>query len=65
MDPAFLKLLNSADRHYGFVMAIILTEGEFFIDNLPGQIHMIIEMISADWPCAMTSFVNGNVFHLE
>jgi hypothetical protein len=25
----------------------------FFIDNLLVQIHVIIEMILVDWPCAM------------
>ena len=28
-------------------------EWEFFIDNLLVQIHVIIEMILVDWPCAM------------
>ena len=26
---------------------------EIFIDNLPDQIHLIIEMILVDRPCAM------------
>ena len=26
---------------------------EFFIDNLPVRMHLIIKMISEDWPCAM------------
>ena len=28
-------------------------EREFFIDNLLARIHVIIEMILVDWPCAM------------
>ena len=28
-------------------------EGEFFIDNLLVRIHLIIEMILVDRPCAM------------
>jgi hypothetical protein len=28
-------------------------EREFFVDNLLVQIHLIIEMISEDQPCAM------------
>ena len=30
-----------------------LREREFFIANLPVQIHLIIEMILVDRPCAM------------
>jgi len=30
-----------------------LTEREFFIDDLLVRIHLIIEMISVDRPCAM------------
>ena len=29
------------------------SEAEFFIDNLPVRIDLIIEMILVDWPCAM------------
>ena len=32
---------------------IQVPEGTFFIDNLLVRIHSIIEMISADRPCAM------------
>jgi hypothetical protein len=28
-------------------------DSEFFIDKLLVQIHLIIEMILVDWPCAM------------
>ena len=31
----------------------VLPEGEFIIDNLLVRIHLIIEMILVDWPCAM------------
>ena len=26
---------------------------DFFVDNQPGRIHLIFEMILADWLCAM------------
>jgi hypothetical protein len=31
----------------------LFREGEFFIDNLLVQIHLMIETILVDWPCAM------------
>ena len=30
-----------------------LPEREFFIDNLLVRIHLIIEIIVVDWPCAI------------
>ena len=30
-----------------------LTEREFIIDNLLARVHLIVEMILADRPCAM------------
>ena len=30
-----------------------LRQREFFIDNLLVRIHLIIEMVLVDWPCAM------------
>ena len=33
--------------------AVVFLEREFFIDNLLVRIHLIIEMISVDLPCAI------------
>jgi len=35
------------------VSSQLLLESEFFIDNLLVRIHLIIEMILVDRPCAM------------
>ena len=40
-------------RQYLPVKATENPEREFFIDNLQVRIHLIIEMILADRPCAM------------
>jgi 50S ribosomal subunit-associated GTPase HflX len=45
-------LLDASDSH-GLVTIQVSREREFFIDNLPVRIHLIIEIISVDRPCAM------------
>jgi len=45
--------LAGINTHAATHLPALLKEREFFIDNLLGQIHFIIEMILVDRPCAM------------